>query len=131
MSLMMRCIETYDAMEHLAGKCVNEDRKETLAPIGHILANATIEITVDEEGNFVRAQNVEKKAVIPCTEESASRSGTKKTAHPLCDQLGYISSFYNEEKHKAYITELRKWVESEYSSKIIQAICQYVTQNSI
>ena len=38
MSLMMRCIETYDAMEHLAGKCVNEDRKETLAPIGHILA---------------------------------------------------------------------------------------------
>ena len=131
MSLMMRCIETYDAMEHLAGKCVNEDRKETLAPIGHILANATIEITVDEEGNFVRAQNVEKKAVIPCTEESASRSGTKKTAHPLCDQLGYVSSFYNEEKHKVYITELRKWVESKHSSKIIQAIYKYVTHNSI
>ena len=62
MSLMMRCIETYDAMEHLAGKCVNEDRKEILAPIGHILAPATIEITVDDEGNFVRAQNVEKKS---------------------------------------------------------------------
>lgn len=131
MSLMMRCIETYDAMEHLAGKCVSEEKKEPLAPIGHILANATIEITVDDEGNFVSAKNVEKKAIIPCSEESASRSGTKKTAHPLCDQLGYVSSFYNEEKHRVYIAELRKWVESEYSSKIIQAIYKYVVQNSI
>lgn len=131
MSLMMRCIETYDAMEHLAGKCVNEDKKEALAPVGHKLADATIEITVDDEGNFVRAQNVEKKAVIPCSEESAGRTGTKKSAHPLCDYLGYVSSFYNEKKHKVYIDELRKWVESKYSSKIIQAIYQYVTQNSI
>lgn len=131
MSLMMRCIETYDAMEHLAGKCVNEEKKEALAPVGHKLADATIEITVDDEGNFVRAQNVEKKAVIPCSEESAGRTGTKKSAHPLCDYLGYVSSFYNEKKHKVYIDELRKWVESKYSSKIIQAIYQYVTQNSI
>ena len=69
--------------------------------------------------------------MIPCTEESDSRSGNKKTAHPLCDQLGYVSSFYNEEKHKVYITELRKWVESKHSSKIIQAIYKYVTHNSI
>ena len=131
MSLIMRCIETYDAMEHLAGKCVNEDRKEILAPIGHILAPATIEITVDDEGNFVRAQNVEKKAVIPCSEESAGRTGTHKIAHPLCDQLGYVSSFYDEKKHIEYIAALRKWMESKYSSKIIQAIYKYVTQNSI
>ena len=42
MGLLQRAIETYDANAALAG--VYRDKREPLAPIGHVLTSAHIEI---------------------------------------------------------------------------------------
>lgn len=145
MSLMMRCIETYDAMEHLAGK--QDCSEEMLAPIGHVLENASIEIIVDEKGEFVSAKNIDKQVPILCTEASATRNAD--IARPLCDELYYISKLgnpffetYNDEqkeveqkknanRHKLYVDGLKKWNESEFSCNTINAIYKYVSKETL
>ena len=128
MSLFMRCIETYDNMSHLVGK--NIEGKQTLAPIGHIITTAKIEITINEKGEFVRANNIDEKVVVPCTKQSASRT-SKPVAHPLCDQLAFVSTNYSEEKNNLYLESLQNWVESKYTCDILQAIYKYVSQNNV
>ena len=92
MGLLQRAIETYDANTALIG--VYRDGHEPLAPIGHILTSANIEITLNAQGKFLAARKVDKKEpkiLIPVTEESDGRTSTGFTAHPLCDRLMYIA----------------------------------------
>ena len=80
MGLLQRAIETYDCNAQRAGKLF-ADEKEPLSPVSHMIAKAEIEITVDQDGNFISASAVGKqdeKTVIPVTEGSAGRSGTTK-----------------------------------------------------
>ena len=98
MGLFQKAVETYDAMQELAG--VKVEGKETLAPIGYMITTANIEITVDADGNFVRAKRMDEKIPIPCTEKSSGRSSAP-AAHPLCDNLTYVSDI-NAEKHSVY-----------------------------
>ena len=88
MGLLQKAIETYDAMKGIAG--VYEEGKEPLAPVGHIVTRAQIEITITAEGRFyaARAADKEQKIIIPVTEDSAGRTSAP-AAHPLCEQLGY------------------------------------------
>ena len=128
MGLFQKAAETYDAMEHLAGVYI--EGNETLAPVGHIIASPKIEITIDAEGNFVRARAVDLKIPIPCTEKSSGRAGTKPTAHPLSDKLIYITG-EDEEKYNIYLDELTRWDNSEYSAPKIHAVFIYVQKRTI
>ena len=93
MGLLQKACETYDAMAGRVG-IMYEKEKEPLAPISHMMARPQIKITLDQNGNFITAQALEKdvpKIIIPATEESAGR--TVKAAelpHPLCDYLRYL-----------------------------------------
>ena len=127
MGLFQKAIETYDAMESLAGKSIVD--KETLAPIGHMITTASIEITVDADGNFVRAQKIDKKIPIPCTEESAGRSSAP-AAHPLCDNLTYVGEI-DENKHNVYLEEVCAWTESEYGNPKLDVIYKYLLRNHV
>ena len=127
MGLFQKAVETYDAMQSLVG--VKEEGKEILAPIGHMITTASIEITIDAAGNFVRANRIDEKIPIPCTEKSAGRSNAP-TAHPLCDNLTYVSEL-NEEKHRVYLEEIKAWKESEYTCSKIDAIYSYLKKNSV
>ena len=127
MGLFQKAAETYDAMEHLVG--VPIEGKETLAPIGHIIANPKIEITIDAEGNFVRARGIDIKVPIPCTERSSGRT-SGAIAHPLCDNIGYISE-YDGGKHELYIEELTRWNNSKFSSPKIHAVYFYVQKGTV
>ena len=85
MGLLQRAIETYDANTALIG--VYRDGHEPLAPIGHILTSANIEITLNAQGKFLAARKVDKKEpkiLIPVTEESSGRT-SGLAAHPLCE----------------------------------------------
>ena len=53
MGLLQRAIETYDANTALIG--VYRDGHEPLAPIGHILTSANIEITLNDLGKAALA----------------------------------------------------------------------------
>jgi CRISPR-associated protein Csd1 len=131
MGLLQKAVETYDAMASRAG-IVHEGEKEPLAPISHIMARAHVEITLNQDGWFISAQAVDKEApkiIIPATEESAGRTSAP-CAHPLCDQLGYVSP-YNEKKHTLYVDALSNWANSESTHPKLQPILAYVRNGTI
>ncbi len=126
MGLFQKAYETYEYFSTRAG--IYDERKEPLAPIGHILTSAQIEIMLDRNGKFIRASTVgkdESKTIIPVTEKSSGRAGTTIAPHPLCDQIGYIFSS-NVNKYDAYVEQLTEWAESEDNHPMLKPILSYV-----
>lgn len=131
MGLIQTAAETYETLQQKYAGEVAEG-KTTLAPVAHILTSAQIEISLDQEGNFVSAALLDKsepKIVIPVTEESAGRTSSP-CAHPLCDQLVYIAG-YNQTKHTLYEEQLKEWTESPYSHPALKPILKYVQGKTI
>lgn len=137
MGLFQQAVKTYDFLEsiHKVGIYTAEER-EPLAPIGHTVAGADIEITVDKNGGFIGAKklgekNNGKKIIIPVTMSSLGRSGTKSPPHPLCDKLSYMVS-RNENKYSNYIELLKQWADSEkYTDERVQAVLKYIENGTI
>lgn len=129
MGLLQRAVETYDANQELVG--IYRAGHAPLAPIGHLLTSANIEVTLNREGKFLSARRVDKsepKIIIPVTEDSAGRTGTSapKSPHPLCDQLKHLLA---EENY--YLPQLALWQESEYSHPFLGAIGEYLRTGSL
>ena len=130
MGLLQSAIETFNRMEaEYAG--VEYERKETLAPIAHIMAKPQVEITIDEQGNFSSARkcDAEKKIAIPVTEESAARSRVAR-AHALCDQIQYVTDIIKE-KHELYVKQLEDWCNSSYYHPKIKAVLLYAQKHDV
>lgn len=133
MGLLQKACETYDAMAGRVG-IMYEKEKEPLAPISHMMARPQIKITLDQNGNFITAQALEKdvpKIIIPATEESAGR--TVKAAelpHPLCDYLRYLLP-QNQVEYSHYVSQLSAWVNSPFSHPKLHAILNYVQDRTI
>lgn len=133
MGLLQKACETYDAMAHRVG-IVYEHEKEPLAPISHMMARPQVKITLDQDGNFVTAQALDKdtpKIIIPATEESAGR--TVKAAelpHPLCDYLRYQLP-QNQVEYQHYIAQLSDWTNSPFSHPKLHAVLNYVQSGTI
>lgn len=130
MGLLQRAIETYDANASLIG--VYREDHDPLAPIGHTVTSAAIEITLNSDGTFLTAREVgkrEPKIVIPVTEESGGRTSAL-AAHPLCDQLKYVAP-PNAEAHELYLNGLQDWLESAHSHPFLSAVFAYVSGGTI
>lgn len=59
MGLLQKACETYDCHARYAGS--QREGNETLAPVSHIITSAQIEITLDQDGNFVEARAVARR----------------------------------------------------------------------
>ncbi len=116
-----------------------------LMPIAHMNANAQVEITIDQCGEFKSATSVDKEdsvTLIPVSEASAARTAGI-VPHPLCDTLSYIAGDFSihcgdekqkkdsEKKFNEYIENLKKWVESEHSHEKVVAVYKYVLKKEI
>lgn len=147
MSWIAQLLETYHTHADLAGKSDVVGSKAILSPIGHIIQNAQIELTIDGEGNFIQARPLSKEeqpTLIPSTPDSASRTSSP-SPHPLHDRLNYIARDYDlyhekkskksdkEEKHpySLYVELLGKWAHSPYSDPKVEAVYKYVTQHDV
>ena len=130
MGLLQKALETYEAMEGLAG-IYEEGKEEPLAPIGHIVTKAQIEVTIDADGRFVGAKSADKdkKIIIPVTEESSGRTSSP-AAHPLCEQLGYLLGD-DEVKFDLYINNLTQWCQSAYAHPKAKAVLAYIQQRTL
>ena len=102
MGLLQECIKTYDCSSKYIGKYI--DGKVPLAPVGHITTVADIEVTVNEDGEFLKCGEISKKEkiIIPVTEDSSSRSANI-APHILSDQLLYLGG--DKEKYVAYMSQ--------------------------
>ena len=129
MGLLQKAVETYDSNAALVG--VYRAEGAPLAPIGHTLTNANIEVTLDKTGAFLTARKVgksEPKILIPVTEESGGRSstGAYKHPHPLCDQMKYIVADENY-----YIPQLEAWSRSPFSHPFLAPILRCVKTKAL
>ena len=143
MSWIQKLYETYE-------QCVRAPHFDSnpLLPIGHTTQKAHIEVTIDGEGNFLRANVITKAdqpTVVPCTEGSGGRAGKKPVSHPLCDKLQYVagdfqkfggevtSGFYKDphEPHRSYLQNLVSWDASHYGHPKLAAIRKYVQKSKI
>lgn len=133
--------ELYKIYEQQCGRTENEN--DPLLPIGHSTANAQIEVTLSDKGEFITAVRVDKSdavTVIPVTEDSGPR-GMGVFPHPFADKLVYIAGDYpkytdgkrsdNAEYFKAYIDGLRGWAESEHSHPAVRAALRYLSGKTL
>ncbi|GAB3808043.1 type I-C CRISPR-associated protein Cas8c/Csd1 [Virgibacillus kimchii] len=144
MSWLQNLYKTYEANESQVGKTFKKrnGQEYTLLPISHTTQNAHIEVTVDEEGEFMRAIVLEKEStIIPSTEESASRAGSKIAPYPLHDKLSYVAGDFvkfggkvknqNDLPFDAYIQNLKEWAESPYATPKLINIYTYVSKGRL
>ena len=94
MSWLQKLNDTY---VHCKGR--EPEGSQPLMPICHTTQLAQIEIVLDGEGRFRRAAVLDKEqatTLVPCTEKSGGRSGTKPENHPLSDKLQYMAADFQE-----------------------------------
>lgn len=139
MAWLRTLADTYDVYADLAGVVRND--QPVLLPISHSTFNAQIEVTIDEDGNYIDSQKLDKGddvvTIIPVTEDSAARS-SGIAPHPLCDKLCYIAGDYTiytgdnkEDCYAAYMEQLQEWADSEYTHLAVQAIYKYLNKKTL
>jgi CRISPR-associated protein Csd1 len=135
MSWIEKLYETYNNCQASIG---NPEDEIPLLPICHTTQKAQIEITIDGDGNFVRAAVVPKsdaRTIIPCTESSGGRT-SGEAPHPLCDKLQYVAADYleygvnKEAFHNSYEKQISDWVSASNHPKV-RAILNYIKKKKI
>ena len=144
MSWLQELFETYEVC---AGR--EPSGSATLMPIAHTTQQAHIEIVLDEEGNFRRASVLSKGAdattMIPCTEKSGGRTGSKPDSHPLSDKLQYIAADFlahggvvtsgfsgsPAEPHRKFFELLSGWAASDPEQPKLKSILIYVQKGKV
>ena len=119
MSWISNLSSTYDQCESLIGKVSVDDNSIILLPLFHLQLKAQIEIYIDQEGNFIRAERIPKDdqvTVFPVTEDSASR-GNGINPMPLFDKLCYIAGDYDQYSEDS--KEKRPELQAETGNKKI------------
>jgi CRISPR-associated protein Csd1 len=121
---------------------------EPLMPVSHSTQQAQIEIVIDGLGKFRRASVVSKEdatTLIPCTEASGGRAGSKPVNHPLCDKLQYVagdflshggdvtSGFAGDpaEPHREFLASLGTWATSAFAHPKVSSVLTYVESGSV
>lgn len=122
-----------------------DNESNALTPLAHQYAKAQIEVILKENGELVTINLVDKedtRTLIPVTEASSGRS-SGVAPHALCDTLAYVVKNFSkycadekskkmaDKKYEAYIQNLKKWCESEYSHAKVRAVYQYVTNGGM
>ena len=143
MSWMEQLVQTYDENEHFAGKENVEGMRALLPPVGHIVQNAQIEMTLNTDGELIQAEAIpkeERATLIPCTPDSASRTSSP-SPHPLHDNLSYIARDYYDFAKKApkgeeipylmYKKLLGAWAESASVSPKVRAVYRYISNHDV
>lgn len=138
MSWIQKLCETYDQCQVMIG-VVNNENEVPLLPICHTTQKAQIEIVIDQDGNFKRANVIPKdeaRTIIPCTERSGGRT-SGEAAHPLCDKLQYVAKDFcdrggeKDSYYRSYFDQIQEWSTSNYSDPKIIAIRKYIEKGNV
>ena len=142
MSWMQRLYETYESIVGSPSAKVNGDAP--LLPLFHTIQNVQVSVVLDGSGNYLRADAVAKEnspTIIPATEESAGRAGSRLAPHPLFDSLQYVAGDYlkwggnpnkkkNESGHQLYLEGLQGWADWSQNIKLL-AVLTYLKKGTL
>lgn len=117
--------DTYDNVSEIVG--IPDEKGNILLPLNHTTkSNSDVGIILDCDGRFRDADPNKLTIMIPCTEDSESRSGKANFPHPLHDQIEYLST--NEKKREMYLLQLSRW--SGLHPKV-EAVRRYILKNTL
>lgn len=135
--------ELYKIYEYNSKREFGEN-ETVMLPVAHSTANAQIELTISENGEFKGARRVDKSeavTIIPATESSATRSGSGAIPMPFADKLVYIAGDYgeyaegkrsdNSSFYIAYMNQLREWLASDYTHYAVKALYTYLEKKCL
>lgn len=144
MTWLLNLAETYEFHEKEVGEVRKNrfNREYMLLPIAHTTQNAHIEVVLTEEGEFHSASVIEKEdatTILPSTVDSASRAGAAVAPYALHDKLNYTAGDFTDyggkigrnDPYKAYVDNLKKWVDSPGCHPKVQAIYEYVKKGRL
>lgn len=133
---MQKLYETYET-------CAGADLPDAkdLLPIAHTTQQAHIEIVIDGEGQFRRAQLVQRDdpaqpCLVPATEKSAGRT-SGEAAHALCDKIQYCAGDYERfggtkpAYFASYLRQLSEWCDSANAHPKAKAVLAYVGKGHV
>lgn len=132
MSWIQKLHETYQRFESASFQGADK-----AWPVAHFSKRAHIEITIDDAGNIRRINRLaanESATLIPATESSAGRSGSKIAPHPLCEEISYIASDFpkaDKKKVAAYMENLGQWCESAMTHPKAEAVLRYLKKGTL
>lgn len=130
MGLLQKTVETYQNMLEYVGQ--QREGHAVFAPVSHTVTKADFAVMIDASGKLIDIEAVDKtapKIIIPVTEASAGRTSSP-CAHPLCDQMGYLTAD-NKIKYDLYVDQLSKWAASEFSHPKLAPILNYVLKDEL
>lgn len=140
MSYVNELIDLYNKNQDKIGVIeYRGDIPYVLLPPFHTTVTAQITVTIDQNGNFMRAELVaqnDKMTIIPVTEKSGSRTAGKEP-HPLCDNLRYLAGDYKDHYkddgvcNELYMSQIEKWEKSTYSHEKVKAIYLYLKKATL
>lgn len=140
MSYVNELIDLYNKNQDKIGVIeYRGDIPYVLLPPFHTTVIAQITVTIDQNGNFMRAELVaqdDKMTIIPVTEKSGSRTAGKEP-HPLCDNLRYLAGDYKDYYkddgvcNELYMSQIEKWEKSTYSHEKVKAIYLYLKKATL
>ncbi|WP_214798744.1 MULTISPECIES: type I-C CRISPR-associated protein Cas8c/Csd1 [unclassified Exiguobacterium] len=146
MSVWQQLYETYNEHYNEIGKVRKRwtEQTFTLLPISHTTQTAHITVHITPEGEFHLAELIPKgqgNTLIPCTEDSASRSGISASSfpHPLHDKLPHVAGDFEkyfgvskkENPYGIFIRNLKDWSESPYSFDQLKSIYNYLKKGKL
>ncbi len=129
MSWMQALLDTYD--NYYAAPIQNDGI--ALPPIGFTTKKIDIQVYLDADGAFIRAdmsQN-DRKIIVPSLLEAEGRTGSTPAPYPLVEELGYVGSDltnYTDKDYRryteAYLSKLEQW---QNIKDVPEALCLLYT----
>lgn len=120
---------------------------EVLFPLYHCSQSCVVTVWIGMDGKFQKAEVNPKEdtlTISPCTLDSSCRT-SGISPHALSDRIDYIAADYGahynlsnendkekaQDRHKAYLEQLKGWADSPYATPKVIAIAEYVESGSI
>lgn len=132
MSWIQKLYETYEQTA-----LMHTEEKIQPWPVAHFSKRAHVEIVIDESGQLRRIKKLgatESATLIPVTEASLGRAGSKIAPHPLCEETSYCAIDFpdgNKKKQTAYFSNLEKWCQSGQAHPKAKAILAYLKRATL
>jgi CRISPR-associated protein Csd1 len=144
MSWLAKLYETYEAVSNI------DEFSESLEPYFHKKEQCHIEIVLDGESNFIRADSLVKEVpygtqkywkgedtVIPITPKSLTGRTSGAAPYPLAEQIQYVAKDYpdfggvKKSYFEKYFKLLNSWSLSEFTHFKVDAVAKYVAKGTV
>lgn len=132
MNWIQKLYETYEQTAQM-----HTEEKAQPWPVAHFSKRAHVEIVIDESGQLRRIKKLgatESATLIPVTEASLGRAGSKIAPHPLCEETSYCAIDFpegNKKKQTVYFSNLEKWCQSDQAHQKPKAILAYLKRATL